>query len=324
MRFLSKYFNIILLAILLLSQPSIVFAEQPLTHAQLDVELDDILELLSLYPFEEHGKDELKQELTDMGYRTDGERDTVFGLQTIDFLKSNSIGEEEKYIWIRASFYNGYYASYQIYVGFQLYEELITIKAVNQIWLQNSGDLLVDLDKKHSKYQGKYDLKFYTKFPNVLNQFYQSVEQGLGEMIPVDVPDDLKEAYAYLVTNISYSEFGRSCYNPGLETEGYKFMNLLVSAKRTDLLVNILRGFNPAGRIYAAKALTELGLNSDNVIQKEIDRIINLKVFIPTCGTGCTSPNYEKPEELESLFKEKNYQFISKDFDEAKREGSFF
>jgi hypothetical protein len=66
-------------------------------------------------------------------------------------------------------------------------------------------------------------------------------------------------------------------------------MNALVEARRIDLVVNVLRGYNPGGRVYALLALQHLGRSGFSVSQSvaaTMRRVQNLKVPVSTCF-GC-------------------------------------
>jgi hypothetical protein len=86
----------------------------------------------------------------------------------------------------------------------------------------------------------------------------EGVAAVLGRPVDVSVPDELRAEYDALRSPFAKFEVGRSCGIAGRRPRGRGLIDLLVRDNRADLLANILRGYNPEGRVYALLGLREL------------------------------------------------------------------
>lgn len=117
-----------------------------------------------------------------------------------------------------------------------------------------------------------------------------AVTAALGEQQALRASDDLAEAYQLLVDPWGAITYGDSCGDGGEPPVSREAIELLKDAGRFDVIRNVLRGANPEGRIYAAKALLEslepvaAPTPSDLAV---IERIRGLDIPISVCG-GCT------------------------------------
>lgn len=140
-----------------------------------------------------------------------------------------------------------------------------------------------------------------------LRKYKNAISRELGEMKPVEIPNELKEAYAYLTApfnEIQISNYG--CGYAATKVKGRKAIELFINAGRVDLIENILKGFNQGGRIYAAIALLEMkrkGAALKPETELTIEKVANLDISVSLC-TGCFSYSKTAKEIL------KGYQLL--------------
>jgi hypothetical protein len=116
----------------------------------------------------------------------------------------------------------------------------------------------------------------------VFLSYRSAVTAALGEMKSVEIPDDLRTSFDYLTSPIENRAIG--------DTNGEIAIAALLNASRVDLIENVLKGFNPSGRVYAALALLKLGKKNELVLSADtistIAKISNLNIPITTVR-GC-------------------------------------
>ena len=131
---------------------------------------------------------------------------------------------------------------------------------------------------------------FQKRFHRVFDLYYKAVAEQLGAMRSVRVPSELRVAYDYLISPLNNSTVGNgSCGLDGPILEGRRSIDLLAKAKRVDLIENVLRGYNPGGRIFAAITLLkmkEMGLDLDPETTGTIEKVGALDIPIAACA-GC-------------------------------------
>jgi hypothetical protein len=138
--------------------------------------------------------------------------------------------------------------------------------------------------------EGEYGLHHDREFASVIADYKKAVADQLGEMQPVHVPTDLNDDYELLIALGTNSVVGQGACGYGAVTpRGKKAIDAIVNANRLDLLANVLKGYNPGGRVYAAVALTAMQRNgvtlpSDTLHTLEVVR--NLDLLLETCS-GC-------------------------------------
>jgi hypothetical protein len=122
-------------------------------------------------------------------------------------------------------------------------------------------------------------------FPRKTAEARDALRRELGELLPVEVPAELREAYELLLSPFETLDIGDNCYEGGEPPEGRVATRKLVAARRADLLRNVLRGPNPEARLYAARGLRELGALSgpDHAVTLKLRK---LKLPLATCS-GC-------------------------------------
>jgi hypothetical protein len=101
-------------------------------------------------------------------------------------------------------------------------------------------------------------------------------------MKPAEVPDELKKSFDYLTSPIGNRAIG--------DSDGEIAIDALLNAERVDLIENVLIGFNPSGRVYAALALLKLSKKNELVLTADtistIAKVSNLDIAIRTVR-GC-------------------------------------
>ena len=98
-------------------------------------------------------------------------------------------------------------------------------------------------------------------------------------------PPELEKAFGRLTKPWDTLTVGTACGAAGSPPSGNREMQALVKAGRADLLRDVLRGMNPAGRIYGYIGLRLLGENTPGD-DATWDDLAKLDVEIETCG-GC-------------------------------------
>lgn len=151
-----------------------------------------------------------------------------------------------------------------------------------ETWKHNS-----DLEFK----EGEWSIAHYRDFPNVVADYKNAVAAQLGALEPVTVPPELRDAYEHLISlgnNSRISDGG--CGYGGATPQGKKAIDALVKANRVDLINNILKGYNPSGRVYAFLALFSMhrkGLSLSPDSQRAMDVVRTLNIELVRCS-GCT------------------------------------
>jgi len=128
------------------------------------------------------------------------------------------------------------------------------------------------------------------EFSDVIAEFKKTVSSQLGELQPVTVPQHLKGAYEELVTLGSNSRIGSGpCGYAATTAAGKRAIDSLVGANRLDLIGNILKGYNPGGRMYAALALIAMqrkGIELPPDLLQALEVVRTMDIQLETCS-GC-------------------------------------
>ncbi|MBN2803083.1 MAG: hypothetical protein JXR91_08310 [Deltaproteobacteria bacterium] len=132
------------------------------------------------------------------------------------------------------------------------------------------------------------DQNYYAKnrfrFDNY-ESLLQKFKTHLGHSNIVPIPPELKSEFEYLTDPYSSIDVGSQCYISGQPPDAYKATLALMNAGRVDLIRQVLRGLNPAARVYAFYALDALG-KIDNSDQQIIDTLAKDKLLVSSCS-GC-------------------------------------
>jgi hypothetical protein len=133
--------------------------------------------------------------------------------------------------------------------------------------------------------------------------YKKAVALELGEMRAAMAPAALKDDYEYLISPRENSVVGYGgCGYGGMTPAGKQAIDALMKAHRIDLVENVLKGYNPGGRVYAAIALLEMGkqgLPLSDEARTTIEKIKGLDIKIETCS-GCIGFHRTAKEILES------------------------
>lgn len=133
-------------------------------------------------------------------------------------------------------------------------------------------------------------LRHKREFASVIADYKKAVADQLGEMQPVNVPAQLKDGYELLISPGKNSVVGQGGCGYGAVTPPGKYaIDAIVNAQRLDLLANILKGYNPGGRVYAAVALTAMqrkGVELPGDTLAALELVRNLDLRVETCE-GC-------------------------------------
>jgi len=285
---------ILLLTLVLFIQPPECFAntESPLSREELLAELEDIEKLIDLMPFEKQNPEVLKQRLLADDYRMVENKHSLFGLDQIKFEKSG----KHKTIYLSFAFFNSeQLAEYLVHIYPHKNDDLgLKTRAV---WLRRVGE---------STTKNNNEIQVYVKFADVFDEYYQTVANGHGELLSVNVPEYLMTAYEYLVSDLQDSSVGSFCYKIPWLAQAKCAVDQLVAADRVDLLENVLNGFNPGARIAAAIELTRLGSASRPDIQKTIRNLVRLNTPIKVDIEDNLTITIKAPNDIQALIEQKN------------------
>jgi hypothetical protein len=130
----------------------------------------------------------------------------------------------------------------------------------------------------------KYETAGFRRFGSVFDSFQRAVEDKLGALQDVYVPIELRQAYLFLTSPCDNSVVGDHCGYAG--TWANLHIYKLVHAKRMDLLANVLRGYNPGGRVQTAIALLRMqrqGFQLPAEVVDTIARVAALDTDIHVC-----------------------------------------
>lgn len=253
--------------------------EEPLTQEWVENDIEGVKFLLSLTPIEGQSIAALKQRFQgEYGAKwADDEENLGFGARHIRLAKG--MGYSSIYIDLLA--FNDRIAFYKIGVDGSAQERNRYRDRVLEVWRVHAGPDFVERDS-HLSYEKSFD--------DVFAAYYRGVAAQLGPMKAADVPEELKSSVTYLTSPFENSYVGEGgCGLGGGILQGRFAIDLLVDAKRIDILANVLRGYNPGGRVYAAIALRRLereGLRLAPDLALTLNRVIDLDVPVSTCS-GC-------------------------------------
>jgi hypothetical protein len=134
-------------------------------------------------------------------------------------------------------------------------------------------------DMGTSAYRADYEL------PEARRRLRAALDRRLGPLAPVAVPPELAPAYARLMSAEEELAVGDLCGEGGSPPAGALEAKALRSARRIDLLRNVLRGPNREARVYALEALRKLGA-LDAQDRAVAERIAAAPIEVTTCS-GC-------------------------------------
>jgi hypothetical protein len=118
-------------------------------------------------------------------------------------------------------------------------------------------------------------------FEHVWRDYKKSIADALGPMKDVALDDTVDQAYKLLVDPLENSRISMVACD-----DGKPAIDSLEDAKRIDLIENVLRGYNPGGRIYAAISLLRMKRANKKLkssTMNSITKVINLDADAETC-----------------------------------------
>ncbi|TRX03228.1 hypothetical protein [Flavobacterium gawalongense] len=126
----------------------------------------------------------------------------------------------------------------------------------------------------------------------LFDKFKGNVSKELGKInLNINtINSDSQYYYNYLINPINSYIFGTFCSDGDFELEGRKAINHFISKNDFTTIKEIIKGYNPEGRIYAVEALLNFVKEGKTTLTKEekfaIQKIIALKIPIRICY-GC-------------------------------------
>ena len=125
------------------------------------------------------------------------------------------------------------------------------------------------------------EMIFDKDFPDAWTAYYSEIRRELGSIKRVEVPPKLDADYKLLTDPFENSDISFvACSN------GKPAIDALEEAKRVDLIENVLRSYNPGGRIYAAISLLRMerkGGRLTAATKLAINKVVKADASVTTC-----------------------------------------
>jgi len=290
----SLFFSLCLFCLLFIPINRVSFAQsgEPLNLDWVKADLTGVETIVKMIPMEGQDLSKLKMDLE--GSWSIDDDNLGFGGHKIRFGK----GFGYTSVYLDALTFNGKTAIYEISVH-GANESPSMRKQIIETWTRSGGPAFREDENK---------LYSHGRFDTVFEAYCRAVASELGEMQAVDVPVDIKKAYEYLISPMKNSRVGMGiCGLRGPVLEGKTSIDALVKAERMDLIENVLRGYNPGGRVFAAIALLrmeERGVKLAPEVKKTIEKVRALDVPITTCS-GCIVKSGLKAKDVITTFVKK-------------------
>lgn len=286
-------------------------AKPPLTEDKILMELESIHQLIAILTLAEHNADEMLAKLLENGYELSSDQANNFGLRRIAAYIECAFCPSS--VGLNFYFFNKKLAGYDFYLRFS--DNATTLKAID-IWPVNNKERFV-LDNDGIL----PGLGFLVTYKNndIYDDYYQSVANGAGNLLPVSVPENLKEKYEELTSNlhpIAIEEKSIFPWDTIVNSIGcidHDLIHAFVKAGRLDLIENALNGDNPGGRILAAQKLLQLqkkGRPLSKNVMAIIVKLTKLNVDIGTIRCGENHPYSVRSEkDIRKLIGLTNYNY---------------
>ena len=250
--------------------------EKPLNLEWVQDDVDGIAVLLKLTPIENQNIEKLKKQLPAEWY-VEEDKNLGFGANRFRFGKGYGYSS----VYVDLLTFNNQIAYYNIGVIGSFREWNKYRDRIIKAWIENGGPAFIE---------NGYEMTYEKEFENVFNSYYLKVAQELGELKTVNIPAELKESYEYLISPLNNSYIGEGiCGLGGPILEGKTSIDVLIKANRIDLIENVLKGYNPGGRIFAAITLLRIekkGTVLNPELKKTLNKVIALDIPVSTCS-GC-------------------------------------
>jgi hypothetical protein len=290
----SFFLSFCLLCLLFIPIDEASFAQsrETLNLDWVQADLTGVETIVKMTPVEGRNLDKLKMDLE--GSWSIDDENFGFGAHKIRFGK----GFGYTSVYLEALTFNGKTAIYEISVhgGVEwpsMREQII------EAWTGNGGPAF--REEGDILYSGG-------RFDALFEAYCRAVASELGEMKAVDVPADIKTAYEYLISPMNNSRVGTGiCGLGGAVLKGKTSIDALAKAERMDLIENVLRGYNPGGRVFAAIALLKMekrGVKLAPEVKKTMEKVSGLDVPITTCS-GCIVKSGLKAKDVITTFVKK-------------------
>lgn len=197
------------------------------------------------------------------------EEDLGFGASAFDIAK----GHGYTTLYVEGFVFRGNIGSYKLGIRSSRERWSRIREHIIDLWRQNRGPDFNESDD---------GLVHTETSDDVFLRYKSAVTAELGDMKGAEIPDELKKSFDYLTSPIANRAIG--------DTDGEIAIDVLVQAQRVDLIENVLRGFNPSGRVYAALVLLKLSKENELVLSPNtistIAKVSDLNISIRTIR-GC-------------------------------------
>ncbi len=264
--------------------------QEPLNVEWVHNDIEGVAVLLKLTPVETQNIEVLKKQLA-KDWSIDDDP-LGFGANRIRFGKGYGYSS----VYLDVLTFKNKVAYYEIGVTGSFSKWRQYREQIINAWRQNGGPEFTEKE---------YELTYQKKYDTLFESYYRAVANELGEMRSVSVPADLKDAYDYLTSPLNNSYIGEgTCGLGGPVLEGKTSIDALIGADRTDLIENVLRGYNPGGRIFAAIALLRMkrqGLKLEADVLTTLNKVVDLDVPAATCS-GCLVFSGRKAKDIVAEF----------------------
>lgn len=146
--------------------------------------------------------------------------------------------------------------------------------------------------------KGFYGLDAYIfayDFADNYKKFSEHKKTLAGEMKDIQLPKEYQAYYDFLFSAETETVYGYMCGIGGDKPEGRRAMEKLLKLNDKNVFINLLKGDNPCGRIYAAEGLLRLENSKENVkIINEIFSQLRKERVTYTKADGCFFSEGEK------------------------------
>ena len=265
--------------------------DKPLNAKYVEDDLRGIKFLIGLCPIETHSIASLKKLFEARTEDTSWFDEAILGFGAKRVTLKMGLGYTT--IYIDFLVFQDQIVHYKIGADVDARDSKTHTDGIVRVWKDNGGPPLI---------QKGGELSYEKNFPELWKAYYREVSKQLGPMKPVEISDKLKPAYA-LLTN----PFENSRISVVACDDGKPAIDDLEDANRIDLIENVLRGYNPGGRIYAAISLLRMQLKGRKLsvaTKTAVKRVVNLNAEAGTCrgdmGQSGLSANDLVPEFVRS------------------------
>jgi len=277
---MKRFFFLPVGLLILLSFPCSAQELEPLNRAW---QADDYasMELISLLASPAPLTTQKIMDILVVGEKDDAEEDLGFGAIRFNVGKGHGYSS----LSVEAFVFRGTIGSYKLELDCSPESWTRIRERMIELWQQNNGP---------SFEEGERGLIRVERDDSVLRKYQAAVSEELGEMKQVAIPAEFQKSFDSLTQPMEIDNVGSS--------DGEMAIAALVNAERFGLMENVLRGFNPNGRIYAARELLKLNKEGRLVLSADtiavIAKISNLDIEIRTVS-GCIVNRRQAKEILE-------------------------